>query len=327
MITEKAKTFAGLPVMEWNPGKGLGENPAAFAWRIESGYVPKTRQQTPWSEELAALLAEPRVEEITALVVGNWGMAMEESSNAVVEALAAARDRLSHLTAIFLGDLTYQDCEISWIHQSDIAPLLNAYPALTHLTVRGGADLRLGISRQTHLRVLIVEGSNLEREAVQEILASEYPALEHLEIWTGPEEYGADTEIADLAPLFAENAPRRWPNLRTLALRNSELSDEIAVRLAASPLLPQLTALDFSLSTLGNAGVTALLESGALSRLQRLDIHHHYVTPPLVAQLQALGIPELNVEGAATELEFGEDDFEDEAEGFRPRTRYVAVGE
>jgi hypothetical protein len=48
---------------------------------------------------------------------------------------------LTNLRAIFLGDITYEENEISWIEQSDVSPLLRAYPALEVSRVRGGNSL------------------------------------------------------------------------------------------------------------------------------------------------------------------------------------------
>ena len=50
------------------------------------------------------------------------------------------------------------------------------------------------------------------------------PALEHLELWLGTDEYGADTEVADLKNILQG---KNLPSLRHLGLRNSEITDRM----------------------------------------------------------------------------------------------------
>ncbi len=138
-----------------------------------------------------------------------------------------------------------------------------------------------------HLRSLAFEASNLPREVVRAIGLSSLPALEHLELWLGTEEYGANTTVADLKNILSG---KPTPALRYLGLRNSEIADDVAEALAKSPLLERLEVLDLSLGTLGDPGAEALLAIPGLRRLKKLDIHHHYVSPALVERLQALGI-------------------------------------
>src|SRR5207247_2047896 len=129
-----------------------------------------------------------------------WGTDdVEQSSAAVVKALVKARDRLPNLRALFLGDITYEQCEISWITQSDVTPLFAAFPRLEHFRARGGNDLALKPFRHERLKSLAFEASNLPRKVVRAVGESDLPALEHLELWLGTSEYGADTTPADLA--------------------------------------------------------------------------------------------------------------------------------
>jgi hypothetical protein len=48
--------------------------------------------------------------------------------------------------------------------------------------------------------------------------------------------------------------------------------------------------LDLSLGTLSDAGAAALLSNPAIARLKKLDLHHHYCAPKMVAKLKALPI-------------------------------------
>ena len=91
------------------------------------------------TDVLAQFLAEPGSEEARGLVTGMWEDAYSDPEDAgrMVAALVAARDRLPNLRALFLGDITAEQCEISWIHQTDVSPILAAYPALECLPCEG----------------------------------------------------------------------------------------------------------------------------------------------------------------------------------------------
>ncbi len=137
--------------------------------------------------------------------MGAWFDMFEENGEAarVVEALVSARDRLPKLRAIFLGDITYEECEISWIQNTDVSPIFDAYPALEHFGVRGANGLRLGALRHQQLRSLIVQCGGLDAAITREVTSAELPALDHLELWLGTEDYGGTTTVEDLAPILS----------------------------------------------------------------------------------------------------------------------------
>jgi hypothetical protein len=220
---------------------------------------------------------------VRAMVVGQWGDPSDDSS-AIVRRLVDARHRLTGLQAVFIGDLEMEEAEISWIEQSDVTPVLDAYPLLEEFGVRGGTGLRFPAVRHKHLRTLRFEAGGLPGDVVRGAAASELPALEYLDMWLGVEEYGGDTTVTDLAPILAGG---RFPALRHLGLRNSEIQDEIAAAVAAAPVVAQLTSLDLSLGVLTDEGVTALLGGQPLTHLASLDLHHNFVTQPVAERLRA----------------------------------------
>lgn len=286
-IYEHATEFAGKPVMVWETGARLAD-PAFYAYRVGLSYE-ESEHGAGWEEKFNAFLAEPGAGEVEALVVGMWYDPSEGSldSGATVAALAAAADRLPSLRALFLGDIVSEEYEISWIEQSDVSPLFDAYPKLEHFRVRGGNNLRFGTLRHERLKSLVVESGGLDASVVRDITSSHLPSLEHLELWLGDEGYGANAEIVDLAPLFNG---RLFPKLSYLGLRDSELSDAIAVAVAHSPVIERLRVLDLSLGTLSDDGAAALLSSPAAARLELLDIHHHYCSDEMIDRLREAGI-------------------------------------
>jgi len=309
-IYEHIDTFAGLEVEDWSPGDGPLQPDTLY--RIGLSYSDADNGEL-WSDQLDALLDQPGAEQLRGIVVGPWHNMFEEGANAeqVVEALVAARDRLPNLRAIFFGDIISEECEISWIQNTDLSPLLTAYPELEYLTARGGNGLTFGAIRHASLRELVIQAGGLDARTVREAAGADLPALEHLELWLGTENYGGNARVADLAALLDGS---RFPRLRSLGLRNSDISDAIAVALVSSPLLERVEVLDLSLGTLGDEGAQALLEAPAVRRLRKLDIHHHYCSEAMVERLAALGV-ELDASEAGGDGDGDESD------------RYVAVGE
>ncbi len=125
----------------------------------------------------------------------------------------------------------------------------------------------------------------------------------------GSESYGFEASVEDLRPILSGN---RFPKLKSLGLRGSEITDDIAKALKDAPILKQLEVLDLSLGTLGNEGAEALVQNPHIKHLKLLDIHHHFVSDELVEQLKSLG----------SEVDASEQ-LKDEEDGYR----YVAVSE
>ena len=105
-------------------------------------------------------------------------------------------------------------------------------------------------------------------------------------MWLGTGGYGADTTPEDFAPLLAGT---KFPKLKYLGLRDSEIADDLAAVLASAPVLKKLKTLDLSMGTLSDAGAKALLAGKLVKKLEKLDVHYHFCTPEVVKQLKALG--------------------------------------
>jgi hypothetical protein len=292
-ISENLSTFAGKPVRDWDAESGV-QDAAGAAYRLSLSY-DEAEEGSTLADKLSAFLADPAAGRVESLVIGAWNVADSgESSEPLVEALAAARGRLTALRHLFFGDIISEECEISWIVQSDLSPLLEAYPNLEHLTVRGGQGLSLGTPRHARLRELVIQAGGLPPSVVHEVSSADLPALEHLELWLGTPDYEGDATVEDLAPLLKGD---RFPRLKYLGLRNSEIQDDVAAVAALAPVVERLDVLDLSLGTLSDAGAKALLASPSIRRLKKLDIHHHFVSPGVVEDLKRLGI-EVNADDA-----------------------------
>ncbi|MFG3497167.1 STM4015 family protein [Streptomyces sp. NPDC047928] len=290
--------------------------PDSVAWRIS---VESYDSEESWEQAFARFGATVDTTRVRAIVVGAWSDPYENGPDPVLEALIGARGRLPALRALFLGDMEYDECEISWIIQGNVGRLLEGFPELEEFGVRGGTDLVFPTVRHSRLRSLTVETGGMPAEAVRGIAASDLPALERLDLWLGTSDYGGDCEIGDLAPFFAGT---RLPALRRLALRNSEIQDEIATAMAAAPVVARLETLDLSMGVLTDEGATALLGGQPLTHLKKLDLHHNYLSAPLKARFRDI------LEPAGVSLELDQDDAEEHEDTGSGRVwRYVAVGE
>lgn len=271
----------GRQVVVWQAGQALGD-PSTHAYKIATEY----ESEEPWVDTFAKFLASPGVEGVQAFVVGPWGeVATGDPPDPAIEALVGARNKLKSLELLYVGDILAEESEISWIHQGDLAPLLSAYPRLRELRVRGGMGLSLGRLDHANLERLVVETGGLDRSVVQQVMAANLPSLTHLELWLGDDGYGANTSPADFAAVL--EGPQ-LPKLQTLALRNSQYTDELAKAIVSGKVLERISALDLSLGTLRDAGAEALLASPLIRRLKRLDVHHHYMSEAMTARLAAL---------------------------------------
>jgi hypothetical protein len=307
-INDHISDFAGLPVIGFDPGVAPVQPASGAAWRVDTDYDSGTEG---FKARLNALLDADWVGEIRALVIGDWGESYE--NGAPIDRLCAAADRLHGLRALFLGEMTYEENEISWIQQGALTPLLEAYPALEVLRVRGSDGLTVTPLRHEALRELALETGGLPGSVVRSVGECDLPALRHLELWLGTENYGGDATVDDLSAILGGT---RLPALTYLGLRDSEIADLVAAALAGAPVVARLSTLDLSLGALSDTGAAALLAGQPLTHLQRLDIHHHFLSEAMMQRLRT----ELGDAGVTV-------DSSDQQSADRDGDRFIAVAE
>ncbi|MGW0706144.1 STM4015 family protein [Streptomyces sp. NPDC002643] len=320
-IGDHLRDFHDLPVHDF-PTSVKGPKaaphlpaPDSVAWRIA---VESYDSDEAWEDAFARFLAAIDTTKVRALIVGAWSDAYDNGPEAVIEALVAAKEKLPALRALFLGDIVMEECEISWINQSDVSPLLSAFTELEEFGVRGGQGLVFPELRHERLRKLVVETGGMPVGAVRGVASSDLPALTHLDLWLGTSEYGGDSEVADLAPILAGT---RLPALNHLALRNSEVQDDICVALASAPVVARLDVLDVSMGVLTDDGATALLTGQPLTHLTTLDLHHNYLSAEIRDRLRD------SLEASGVQVDVDPDDAESDEEEDGTVWRFVAVGE
>lgn len=279
-IHENLTEFAGKPVKDFKQSGDIADF-VAVAPRIRCEYDEKDTL----TDFLARLLDEPGASSIEALVFGLWtqdGETFEASPQPTIELLVSSKERLPNLKALFIGDIISEENEISWIGQTDHSAVWGAFPKLDYFGVRGGNNLRLGRINHQTLSTLVVQAGGLPSIVVREALEANAP-LRHLELWLGDENYGANTSVSDFAPLLEG---KLFPQLTTLGLCNCDYADDLAEALATAPIMDRIETLDLSKGTLTDRGARALIASGKLARLKKLDITHHYVSPEVVEDLK-----------------------------------------
>ncbi|RXZ78891.1 hypothetical protein EBB07_25035 [Paenibacillaceae bacterium] len=235
-------------------------------------------------EELAG---KPESSQISVLTIGDWGQAYENGPEDLITSLISHKDSFPSLQELYIGDMSSEECEVSWITQTNIAPILAAFPDLRSLTIQGSNELRLDPLKHAKLETLVIVCGGLPKAVLSDIVNAELPELRKLELYLGVDNYGFDGTLDDVLPLMETG---RFPKLKYLGLKDSEIQDEIAIAIANAPIVEQLDTLDLSQGTLSDTGAEALLQSDAIKRLSHLDLSYHYMSPEMMKRWQASGM-------------------------------------
>lgn len=175
MPNRHVTTFANRKVIEYdyNSGRITGDTlNTAFAlrshpWRNKS-------DDMNCAKIFESLLKNHHCKDIEALVFGLWhGFNYYSSYHPVANALAESKRNFKNLKAVFIGDIEDSECMISSITQSNVTPILEAYPNLEVLKIRGDSGsyprtsgLAFDPLRHNKLKALIVESGGLRKETV-----------------------------------------------------------------------------------------------------------------------------------------------------------------
>ena len=181
-ISESLEIFANRKIEEFDREKGIQD--VSNAIRLSVGWEDADEGIT-LSSLFEKLLADPQAGQIEALIIGPWEEAYEAGIQNFINALIANASRLPHLSALFVGEMTYEDCEISWIIQGNYSALWGCFPRLALFRVRGGSELTLGEVHQESLKELVIETGGLPASIINEVITADLPNLEKLELWLG----------------------------------------------------------------------------------------------------------------------------------------------
>lgn len=261
----------------------------------EEGKGPKTM--------IPEILADREFPFLTELVIGDWGTSWEESCQQMIDDIVEHREKFSHITSLFIGDMDFEECEVSWIIQGDYSALYEAMPQLRSLTIKGSTELQLGTLSHDNLEELTIICGGLSKDVFRSIEKAHLPNLRKLLLYIGVEDYGFDGSIDTIKSLLANSD---FPRLSYLGLTDSELQNEVAAAVLESRYMGQIEILDLSGGTLDDKG-GEILFSG-LSRypnIKKLDLHYHYMSEEMEKRLKTLPL----------ELDISERNLPDEYDG------------
>ncbi len=216
--------FGGKPVSDYDPERGL-EHPESTCYRL----------RIRWGDDhnvvdlLDSMSESPNIGKVTELIIGIWDYEMFDnggaSAAAVRDKLIEMVDQMPDMKAIMFGDITYEENEISWIENCDLAPLVEAYPNLEEFRARGGNGLELDGLKHDNLRKLVLETGGMSARLINDAIGADCPELRHLELWLGTAMYGFNGSVHNVRPVLTGAV---FDKLEYLGLRNSEIADEIA---------------------------------------------------------------------------------------------------
>ncbi|MCM1064982.1 MAG: STM4015 family protein [Eubacterium sp.] len=234
------------------------------------------------------ILADPEFPELEELIIGGWGGEYEEDCQPILNAIADDPDKFSHITKLFVGDMDYEVCEVSWIMQGDYSRIWRAMPQLKELTIKGSMDLALGEIAHDNLESLTIICGGLGQDVMEEIRNAKLPNLKKLLLYVGVEDYGFDGNADTIKELLAGSD---FPKLSYLGIVDSEIQDELTEVVLESKYIHQIETLDLSCGTLTDKGGNLLLEKlPALSNIKKLDVHHHYLSDEVMGKVEKLSM-------------------------------------
>lgn len=237
---------------------------------------------------IADILADPDLPSVTELVIGCWGEAWDESCQPILDALAEHADRFSHIEKLFIGDMDYEECEVSWIMQGDYSRLWAALPNLKGLTIKGSMDLELGEIRHEKLESLEIICGGLPKDVIHSIQCARLPSLKKLLLYIGVDDYGFDGDASTIRELLAQ---ADFPKLEYLGIADSEIQDDLTAVVLESKFMGQIHTLDLSCGTLTDKGGRLLLEKlPDFPNIRFLDLHYHYLSDKMMEKLLQLPI-------------------------------------
>lgn len=235
-------------------------------------------------EEIMAHEVFPKLDE---LVIGNWG-AWEGSCQPIIDGIIENKEKFSHIQKVFIGNMDYEECEVSWIEQGNYSKLWAAMPQLKELTIKGSNDLDLGEICHEELEALTIICGGLPKSVIRSIQNAKLPKLKKLLLFIGVPNYGFDGNKNTIKKLLAH---AEFPELAYLGITDSEIQDELAEVVLGSKFMGQITTLDLSNGTLTDKGGALLLEKiPQYPNIKKLDVHHSYLSENMAKKLEALPI-------------------------------------
>ena len=244
------------------------------------GYTDYEKNGKNAKSMIPDILADPEFASLTELRIGDWGNSWDDGCQDIIDAIIAQPDKFSHIKKLFIGDMDYEECEVSWIIQGNYSGLWAALPNLRSLTIKGSTDLELGEICHEGLEELEIICGGLGKPQIQAVANAKLPNLKKLLLYIGVEDYGFDGD-ADTIKEFLDQAD--FPKLTYLGITDSEIQDELAGIVLESKYMTQIETLDLSLGTLTDQGGKLLLQKlPEYPNIKNLDIHYQSIPSTVI---------------------------------------------
>lgn len=234
------------------------------------------------------IIADPELPQLEELIIGCWGESWNNNAQPIVDGIVEHKEKFANVKHLFIGDMDFEECEVSWIEQADYSKLWAALPALEQLTIKGSSELELGEINHSNLKSFEIICGGLPVSVIQSIEKAKLPQLEELMLYIGVEDYGFDGDVSDIEKML-ENSD--FSNLKILGLMDSEIQDEITEVVVKSKYMKQIQKLALSYGTLTDKGGEILLkELPSFENIKEVDLEYHYLSDKMVAKLDKLSI-------------------------------------
>lgn len=250
---------------------------------------------------IAEILEDPKLPELEEIIIGCWGEAWDNDAQAIVDGMVENKDKFSHIKSFFIGDMEYDECEVSWIEQADYSKLWEALPQLEKLIIKGSNNLSLGKIKHENLKSLEIICGGLPKEVLQSIGEAELPELRNLLLYIGVEDYGFDGDVSDIESMLTKSD---FAKLEVLGIMDSEIQDEITEVVVKSKYMKQIEALDLSMGSLSDEGGEILLkELPGYENIKAVNLEYHFMSDAMMKKLKGLSI-DVNVEDQQEDDEY-----------------------
>lgn len=237
---------------------------------------------------IAEIMADAEFPQLEEIIIGSWGDPWEESAQPIIDGIVENKDKFSHVKSLFIGDMDFEDCEVSWIIQGNYSALWAAMPQLEKLTIKGSTDLVLGTIEHDNLKEFTIICGGLPTNVIEAVQNAKLPALDKLLLYIGSDGYGFDGDVTHIQKLLDQSD---FPKLTYLGVADSEIQDEVAEAVVQCKYMNQIETLDLSLGTLTDKGGQVLLDQiGNYPNIKMLDLHRHYLSSGMMKKFEELPI-------------------------------------
>ena len=240
------------------------------------------------------IMNDPEFSGLEEIVIGDWGGAWEESAQPLIDGMIENKEKFSHIKSLFIGDMDFESCEVSWIMQADYSKLWEAMPQLEKIVIKGSADLELGNIEHDNLQHFEIICGGLPKDNIASVKNAKLPSLQTLLLYIGVDDYGFDGDISTIKDLLANSD---FPKLTYLGLTDSETQDQSTEAVFDSKYISQITTLDLSMGSLTDKGGQMLLEKlPDYPNIKNLNLEYHYLSDKMMHKLEDLADVEVNVD-------------------------------